>query len=102
MANGRDRELPLLLSIGEAAKTSLKASMPQVTMNRVAAPVMSQNARLLGQQRHAVLPLKVEPWPGHAQGLDILCIQLMQCCDKGRAKPAAKIVLPYLVHALGS
>ncbi|CAL5224957.1 g7729 [Coccomyxa viridis] len=32
--------------------------MPQITMNRVAAPVMSQNARLLGQQRHAVLPMK--------------------------------------------
>lgn len=37
--------------------------MPPVAMNRVAAPSMMQNARVLGQQRKAVLALKVKPWP---------------------------------------
>ncbi len=57
--------------------------MPPVTMNRIAAPVMSQNARLLGLQRHAVVPLKVGPWPRHAQGLHILSMQLIQRFPEG-------------------
>jgi len=47
-------------------------SMQPIAMNRVAAPLMMQNARLLGQQRHAVLPMKVKPWPEHAHA-SIIC-----------------------------
>ena len=46
--------------------------MQPIAMIRVVAPPMMQNARMLGQQRHAVLPMKVKPWPEHAHA-SIIC-----------------------------